>query len=97
MNRIKSFTLLLLAVLFMVSCSKQEDVDVTSGKRILKVSMPEGFNSKVSMGNMNDGSAPQFWNAGDRIAVVQGRGTSSMTYSVYKLIGSANGPVAEFE
>lgn len=97
MNRIKSLTLSLLAVFVMVSCLKQEDVNLKGGNCILKVSMPEGFQSKVSMGNMNDGSAPQFWNTGDCIAVVNGRGTSSIKYSIYKLIGAANGPVAEFE
>lgn len=97
MGGIRSLTLSLLAVVAMVSCSKQGEVGLSNENCILKVSMPEGFQSKVSMGNMNNGSAPQFWNTGDCIAVVKGRGTSSMKYSVYKLIGAANGPVAEFE
>jgi len=97
MNRIKSLTLSLLAVVAMVSCSNQGDVTIKNETLVLKVSMPEGFQSKVSLGNLSGGSAPQFWNTGDCIAVVKGRGTSSMTYSVYRLIGDGGTAEAEFE
>lgn len=97
MNRIKSLTLSLLAAIAIVACSKQEDEVAIKEHKVLKVSMPDDFQSKVSMGNLGAGHVPQFWNTGDCIAVVEGRGTSLMKYSVYKLIGEGNGPVAEFE
>ena len=93
----KSFILFLLSVFSVLSCSKHvQDTDFQSGNTI-RISMPESFDTKVSMGEHTGRFISQVWNVGDRIAVVQGRGTESMKMSIYRLIGNGGTSEGEFE
>ena len=93
----RSFVLSLMTVFVAFSCSKHlQDVDVQS-KNIIRISMPDAFATKVGMGQQSGNSISQVWNSGDRIAVVQGRGTDAMKMTVYALVGAGGTSVGDFE
>ena len=85
------------ALLCVLSCSKHVQEPVAQLKHTLKISMSDSFSTKVSMGQQSGKLVSQVWNSGDRIAVVQGRGTESMKMSVYELIGEGGTSEGEFE
>ena len=97
MNFTRTITFLLLSAFVMFSCSKHvQDIDIQS-RNTIKISMPDGFDTKVSMGQQSGKIVSQVWNSGDRIAVVQGRGTESIKMSIYELIGEGGTSEGEFE
>lgn len=97
MNTIKSIALSLFMAFVVMSCSEREVELCQRENSVLRISMPECFQSKVSIGEFDDNTVSQVWNEGDCIAVVEGRGTDSMRYSVYRLIGEGGSAEAEFE
>lgn len=97
MNFSKSLILFFLSAFSVCSCSKHMQEFDNQPRNIIRISMPAGFDTKVSMGEQNGNTISQVWNSGDRIAVVQGRGTESMKMSVYRLIGDGGTSEGEFE
>ena len=87
----------LLVALGAISCSKHMQESDIQVKDTIRISMPESFGTKVSMGQQSGKSISQVWNTGDCIAVVQGRGTESMKMTIYRLIGNGGSSEGEFE
>ena len=54
----------------------------------IKVSMPSSVETRLSLGNEADGKLYQVWQKGDRIAVVEAKGTSAQKTSIYELYGN---------
>ena len=54
----------------------------------IKVSMPSSVETRLSLGNEVDGKFYQVWQKGDRIAVVEAKGTPAQKVSVYELYGN---------
>ena len=93
----KYLILSLLTVFVVLSCSKHEHEVDLQAKNIIRISMPDAFGTKVGMGEQSGNSISQVWNTGDRIAVVQGRGTESMKMTIYALVGDGGTSTGEFE
>ena len=97
MNFLKYSLISLLAAFGTMSCSKHVQEPDIQSKNTIRISMPENFGTKVSMGQQSGNSISQVWNTGDRIAVVQGRGTESMKMTIYRLVGNGGTSEGEFE
>ena len=54
----------------------------------IKVSMPSSIDTRLALGNEADGKLYQVWQKGDRIAVVEAKGTSAQKTSIYELYGN---------
>ena len=54
---------------------------------MIKVSMPEDINTRMSIGQEAAGKMTQVWNTSDRIAVVSGKGTPAQKVAVFELHG----------
>ena len=87
---------IILSLFAFVSCAietpKQNDSSVTT----IVVSMPEGVPSKVYLGDESEGKISQFWNSGDRIAVISGMGTDSQKMATFELVGKGGASSGEF-
>ena len=84
--------------LMAVGCAKEqpagnENIPAT-GKTIV-VNMPEM--TKVALGEQTQTTASLVWSKGDEIAVIEGKGTSSQKYSVYRLVGEGGTTSGTFE
>ena len=97
MKKTNLLILFLLAVLFAVSCFQKEEGNPLNDRCTLRVSMPDGFDTKVSMGEIAGNRVSQVWSKGDRIAVVKDRGTALMKMSVYELVGDGGSSEGEFK
>ena len=63
---------------FILSGCTVKELDTVSGQDTyadIKVSMPSSVETRLSLGNEVDGKLYQVWQKGDRIAVVEAKGT----------------------
>ena len=97
MKKTNLLILFLFAVLSAVSCLQKDGGNPLNGRCTLRVAMPDGFDTKVNMGEIAGNRVSQVWSKGDRIAVVKDRGTASMKMSVYELVGEGGSSEGEFE
>lgn len=87
---------MLLSTLACSSCKVEEPKQVDSSVTTIVVSMPGEYDSKVALGEESRGKVSQVWNAGDRIAVVSGKGSASEKLSVFELVGKGGISSGEF-
>ena len=76
---------------FILSGCIVNQLDTVSGQdnyASIKVSMPSSADTRLSLGNEADGKIYQVWQKGDRIAVVEAKGTPAQKVSVYELYGN---------
>ena len=76
---------------FILSGCTVKELDTVPGQDTyadIKVSMPSSVETRLSLGNEVDGKLYQVWQKGDRIAVVQAKGTPAQKVSVYELYGN---------
>lgn len=86
MRKLSIFALLMT---LLSGCSVKE-LDSVSGLEdvmMIKVSMPEDINTRMSIGQEAAGKMTQVWNTSDRIAVVSGKGTPAQKVAVFELHG----------
>ena len=77
MNRLFYWAILILALLLVPSCAKEElvDVNIPTGKYTYVFEGRNGRDSKVSIGDETDGKWPVLWEKGDVIGVFRSDGT----------------------
>ena len=80
----------------LVSCAVEAPMQNDSSAATIIVSMPTGVESKVYLGNESEGKISQFWNSGDRIAVISGMGTDSQKMATFELVGKGGASSGEF-
>ena len=76
---------------FVLSGCTVKELDTVPGQDTyadIKVSMPSSVETRLSLGNEADGKLYQVWQKGDRIAVVEAKGTSAQKTSIYELYGN---------
>lgn len=76
---------------FILSGCTVKELDTVSGQETyadIKVSMPSSVETRLSLGNEVDGKFYQVWQKGDRIAVVEAKGTPAQKTSIYELYGN---------
>ena len=76
---------------FILSGCAVKELNTVSGQDTyadIKVSMPSSVETRLSLGNEVDGKLYQVWQKGDRIAVVEAKGTPAQKVSVYELYGN---------
>ena len=67
-----------------------KQLDTVSGQNTyadITVSMPSAVDTRLALGNETEGKLYQVWQKGDRIAVVEAKGTSAQKTSIYELHG----------
>ena len=76
---------------FILSGCTVKQLDTVSGQDThadIKVSMPSSIGTRLALGNEVDGMLYQVWQKGDRVAVVEAKGTPAQKVSVYELYGN---------
>ena len=76
---------------FILSGCAVKELNTVSGQDTyanIKVSMPSSTDTRLALGNEADGKLYQVWQKGDRIAVVEAKGTSAQKTSIYELYGN---------
>ena len=75
---------------FILSGCAVKELDTVSGQNTyadITVSMPSAVDTRLALGNETEGKLYQVWQKGDRIAVVEAKGTSAQKTSIYELHG----------
>ena len=83
-------TVLYLLTFLLSGCAVSE-LETVSGEEVypdITVSMPSSVETKLALGDETGGKLYQVWQKGDRIAVVQAKGTPAQNVSIYELHGN---------
>ena len=86
---IRSLTISTIFAFILSGCAVKE-LDTVSGQNTyadITVSMPSAVDTRLALGNETEGKLYQVWQKGDRIAVVEAKGTSAQKTSIYELHG----------
>lgn len=79
------------------SCIMEEQAEVIGGHENIRVLMPSDKDTKVTLGDESAGRISQLWSPGDRIALIQDKGTEAQKISVYELVGDGGSVEGEFK
>ena len=83
-------TISTILALIMSGCVVKE-LDTTPGHDgypDIKVSMPSEIETRLGLGEEAGGKIAQVWQKGDRIAIVEAKGTPAQKTSIYELYGN---------
>lgn len=83
--------LILIVFIIILSGCTVKELNTVPGQETyadIKVSMPSSIDTRLALGNEADGKLYQVWQKGDRIAVVEAKGTSAQKTSIYELYGN---------